>query len=288
VQTMSNSAKTYANILLYTVLILFSIVTIIPFFWLVAGALKTQADYFTFMFLPLGDGFLGVAWNRLTLDNFSDLFTELNFTTNITNSIFLASSISIIATMGAALGGYSLSKFSFPGRTFFTGLVLSALIIPAPLLIAPGYQLLYNLGLINTYAGIILPTVAPAFGLFLFRQAMLNSVPQELLEAARIDGCGEIRIFFSVVMPIVRPMMGAFLMITFLGAWNNYIGPQIVLQDPDKFPLSVAIAQLRGLYQTNYGMISAGTLVSIAPVMIIFLLLQKEFISGLTSGAVKG
>ncbi len=285
---MSNSAKTYANILLYTVLILFSIVTIIPFFWLVAGALKTQADYFTFMFLPLGDGFLGVAWNRLTLDNFSALFTELNFTTNITNSIFLASSISIIATMGAALGGYALSKFRFPGRTFFTGLVLSALIIPAPLLIAPGYQLLYNLGLLNSYAGIILPTVAPAFGLFLFRQAMLNSVPQELLDAARIDGCGEFRIFFSVVMPIVRPMMGAFLMITFLGAWNNYIGPQIVLQDPDKFPLSVAIAQLRGLYQTNYGMISAGTLVSIAPVMIIFLLLQKEFISGLTSGAVKG
>lgn len=285
---MSNSAKTFANIALYTVLILFSIVTIIPFFWLVAGAVKTQADYFTFMFLPLGEGFLGVAWNRLTLDNFSSLFTELNFTTNITNSIFLASSISIIATMGAALGGYSLSKFTFPGRTFFTGLVLSALIIPAPLLIAPGYQLLYNLGLLNSYAGIILPTVAPAFGLFLFRQAMLNSVPQELLEAARIDGCGEFRIFFSVVMPIVRPMMGAFLMITFLGAWNNYIGPQIVLQDPDKFPLSVAIAQLRGLYQTNYGMISAGTLVSIAPVMIIFLLLQKEFISGLTSGAVKG
>jgi len=285
---MSNSAKTIANIALYTALIFFSVVTIIPFFWLVAGALKTQADYFTYMFLPLGDGFLGVAWNRLTIDNFVGLFTELNFANNVTNSLFLASSISIIATICAALGGYSLSKFTFPGRTFITGLVLSALIIPAPLLIAPGYQLLYHLGLINSYAGIILPTVAPAFGLFLFRQAMLNSVPQELLEAARIDGCGEFRIFFSVVMPIVRPMMGAFLMITFLGAWNNYLGPQIVLQDPDKFPLSVAIAQLRGLYQTNYGMISAGTLVSIAPVMVIFLLLQKEFISGLTSGAVKG
>ena len=285
---MSHPAKTFANIVLYTTLILFSVVTIIPFFWLVCGALKSQADYFTFMFLPLGEGFLGVAWHRLTLENFRSLFTELNFATNITNSIFLASSISILGTTCAALGGYSLSKFQFPGRTIITGLVLSALIIPGPLLIAPGYQLLYNLGLINSYAGIILPAIAPAFGLFLFRQAMLNSVPQELLEAARIDGCGEFRIFFSVVMPIVRPMMGAFLMITFLGAWNNYIGPQVVLQDPDKFPLSVAIAQLRGLYQINYGMISAGNLVSIAPVMLIFLLLQKEFISGLTSGAVKG
>lgn len=285
---MSLSAKNLATILLYTVLIFFTIVTIIPFFWLVCGALKTQADYFTFMFMPMGDGFLGVAWDRLTLENFHSLFTDLNFANNITNSIFLASSISILGTICAALGGYALSKFQFPGRTAITAIVLSALIIPGPLLIAPGYQLLYNLGLLNTYAGIILPAIAPAFGLFLFRQAMLNSVPQELLEAARIDGCGEVRIFFSVVMPIVRPMMGAFLMITFLGAWNNYIGPQIVLQDPNKFPLSVAIAQLRGLYQTNYGMISAGTLMSIAPVMLIFLLLQKEFISGLTSGAVKG
>ena len=285
---MPLSAKKIASVLLYATLIFFTIITVIPFFWLICGALKSQADYFTFMFLPLGDGFLGVAWDRLTLDNFHSLFTELNFATNITNSIFLASTISILATICGAMGGYSLSKFDFPGRTFITALVLSALIIPGPLLIAPGYQLLYHLGLINSYAGIILPAIAPAFGLFLFRQAMLNSVPKELLEAARIDGCGEFRIFFSVVMPIVRPMMGAFLMITFLGAWNNYIGPQIVLQDPDKFPLSVAIAQLRGLYQTNYGMISAGTLVSIAPVMLIFLLLQKEFISGLTSGAVKG
>ena len=285
---MPISAKKLATILLYATLIFFTIITVIPFFWLICGALKSQADYFTFMFLPTGEGFLGVAWDRLTLANFHSLFTELSFATNITNSVFLASSISILATICGAMGGYSLSKFEFPGRTFITALVLSALIIPGPLLIAPSYQLLYHLGLINTYAGIILPAIAPAFGLFLFRQAMLNSVPKELLEAARIDGCGEFRIFFSVVMPIVRPMMGAFLMITFLGAWNNYIGPQIILQDPDKFPLSVAIAQLRGLYQTNYGMISAGTLVSIAPVMLIFLLLQKEFISGLTSGAVKG
>jgi ABC-type glycerol-3-phosphate transport system permease component len=130
--------------------------------------------------------------------------------------------------------------------------------------------------------------MAPAFGIFLFRQAMLNAVPMEMLEAARIDGCGEFRIFVSIVFPVVRPMVGAFLLITFLGTWNNFIGPQVILQDVDKFPLSVAIAQLRGIYTTDYGMISAGTIVSIMPVMIVFLLLQKEFIAGLTSGAVKG
>jgi multiple sugar transport system permease protein len=166
--------------------------------------------------------------------------------------------------------------------------VLGALIIPASLLIAPSYRLLWQLGLLNSYAGLILPALAPAFGVFLFRQAMLNTVPKELQESARIDGAGELRIFFTIVVPLVRPMIGAFLMITFLAAWNNFIGPQIVLQQPEIFPLSVTINNLRGIYATDYGLIMSGTLLSIAPVMCLFLLLQKEFISGLTSGAVKG
>jgi ABC-type glycerol-3-phosphate transport system permease component len=166
--------------------------------------------------------------------------------------------------------------------------VLAALVIPGPLLLAPGYKLLFDLGLLDTYAGLLLPGLAPAFGVFLFRQAMINSVPATLLESARIDGAGEIRIFFTIVVPLVRPMIGAYLIIVFLGAWNNFIGPQIVLQDSTSFPLSVAINQLRGLYGTDYGLVMAGTLVSIAPVLALFLLLQKEFISGLTSGAVKG
>lgn len=148
--------------------------------------------------------------------------------------------------------------------------------------------MLYNLGLLDTYSGLILPALAPAFGVFLFRQALLNSVPSELIEAARIDGAGEIRIFFSLVLPLIRPMVGAFLMITFLGVWNNFVVPQVVMQSPERFPLSVAINLLRSLYGTDYGLIMSGTIVSIAPVMCLFLLLQKEFISGLTSGAVKG
>ena len=129
---------------------------------------------------------------------------------------------------------------------------------------------------------------APAFGVFLFRQATISSVPWELLEAARMDGCGEGRLFAQVVLPLVRPMVGTFLMITFLGVWNNFIGPQVVLQSPEMFPLSVAVAQLRGLYYQDYGLQMAGTLVAILPVLALFLLLQREFVSGLTAGAVKG
>ena len=117
---------------------------------------------------------------------------------------------------------------------------------------------------------------------------MINSLPNDIIESARIDGCGEFRIFFQIVLPIMRPMISAYLIIVFIGIWNNFITPQIVLQSPELHPLSVAIFNLKGLYNDDLSLIMAGTLVSIAPVMILFLLLQKEFIYGLTSGAVKG
>lgn len=273
---------------LYAALVTFAVLTLIPFAWMLTSSLKSQHDFFTSFFLPRGEGLFGVAWDRLTLVNFRRLFSEFPIGRAMLNSFFLASVTSSLATLACAMGGYGLAKFNFRGRTALTWLVLGALIVPGSLLIAPGYQLLWQFGLLNSYAGLILPALAPAFGVFLFRQAMLNTVPNELLESARIDGAGEFRIFFTIVIPLVRPMIGAFLMITFLGAWNNFIGPQIVLHQPEVLPLSVTINNLRGLYATDYGLIMSGTLVSIAPVMCLFLLLQREFISGLTSGAVKG
>jgi multiple sugar transport system permease protein len=273
---------------LYAALLFFATLTLLPFVWMVASAFKNQHDFFTSFFLPAGDGLFGVAWDRLSFENFRRLFREFPIARAMLNSLFFASVSAVLATLTCAMGGYALAKFRFRGQVALTWLVIGALIIPSSLLIAPSYRLLWQLQLLNSYAGLILPSLAPAFGVFLFRQAMLNSVPAELLEAARIDGAGELRIFFTVVIPLVRPMIGAFLMITFLGAWNNFIGPQIVLQEPEIFPLSVSINNLRGLHATDYGLIMSGTLVSIAPVMSLFLLLQKEFISGLTSGAVKG
>lgn len=272
----------------YAALVVAAGFTMIPFVWLLCAAFKTNADVFASNFLPLGDGFLGVAWERLTAANFTRLFRDLGIGRAMANSVFLAATGALLATFCCAMAGYALAKFRFAGRGWVLSLVLAALVIPGSLLMAPGYKLLYELGLLDSYAGLLLPGLAPAFGVFLFRQAMINAVPATLLESARIDGAGEFRIFFTIVLPLVRPMIGAYLMITFLGAWNNFIGPQIVLQDPARFPLSVAINQLRGLYGTDYGLIMSGTLVSIAPVLALFLLLQKEFIAGLTSGAVKG
>jgi len=277
-----------ALLVIYPLLIFFSIVTLVPFAWMLCAAFKSNADFFNSLFLPQGSGFLGIAWDRLTLANFSKLFGELGMMRATMNSVFLASTTALLGTIGGAMGGYALAKFEFRGRKWMTRLILGAMVIPGPLLMAPGYQLMFNLGLLDTYAGMLLPAIAPAFGIFLFRQSILNSVPMDLIEAARIDGAGEIRIFATMVLPIVRPMIGAFLMITFLGTWNNFIGPQILFQSPEKFPLSVAINSLKGVYSQDYGMLMAGTLVSIAPILVLFLMLQKEFIAGLTAGSVKG
>lgn len=273
---------------IYTPLLILTVITLVPFAYLICSAFKTSEAYFTSPFLPTGDGFLGIAWDQLTLLHFRRLFEELNFARYLVNSLFLASVTSTLSTLCAAMGGYALAKFHFRGRDSITNLVLILLIIPGALMFAPTYQLLYWFGMLNTFPGLIVPSLAPAFGVYLFRQAMISSLPDEMLEAGRIDGCGEFRLFFSFALPMVRPMVGTFILITFLGTWNNFIGPQIILKSPEKFPLSVAVAQLRGMYSQEYGMLMAGTLVSILPVMVLFLILQRDFIAGLASGSVKG
>ena len=274
--------------MVFAILWFWCVMTLIPFAWLACGAFKHNEIFFQNLFLPLGEGFKGIAWEKLTLDNFRRLFFEVGIGNNLLNSFCLASWTSLLAAFSSALGGYAISKFRFRGQYMMNTLVISALIIPPPLLLAPNYQLLYKLGLLNTYSGLVLPAMAPAFGVFLFRQAMINSVPRELLESARVDGASELRIFLTIVLPLIKPMFSAFLLITFLRTWNNFIQPQVVLQDPDLYPLAVTISQLRGFYAVEYGIIAAGTLISILPVMVLFLILQKDFITGLLSGAVKG
>jgi len=287
---MIESRQRLFNVVIYLTLGFTSIIMLMPFVWLLCASVKTQEVFFESQFLPMGDGFLGINWDGITLDHFRRLLSgnEMPFLRYTLNSVFYASTAAVFGTLFCAMGGFALAKYQFRGNAVVTTIVLAALVLPGSLLLAPLYQWLFYLGLLDRYAGLLLPALAPAFGLFLFRQTTLNAVPQELLEAARIDGMGEFRIFFSVVIPIIRPMIGAFLLISFMGAWNNFIFPQIIMQSPEKLTLSVGIVQLRGLYSVDYGLIMAGTLLSILPVMALFLLLQKEFIAGLTSGAVKG
>lgn len=265
----------------YVALILASIVTLIPVVWLVCAAFKSQKDMFVYSFIPYGE-------SRPTFENFIGLFTAFDFGRNLLNSFFLTCTSTSVSLLLASMGGFALAKYKFAGKNAIMTLMLATMMIPHSVVLAPLYELLCHTGLIDSYWGILLPGAVGAFGMLLFKQAM-EQVPDELLEAARMDGCSEARIYWSVVMPIVRPMSGAFCLMTFMAAWNSFLDPMIVLHSSGLFTVPIALSQTVGLTGENrYGLLMAGTLLGVLPPAVLFFMLQKEFIAGLSSGAVKG
>jgi ABC-type glycerol-3-phosphate transport system permease component len=271
------------SLLVHALLILGALLTLVPFAWLICAAFKPQEQIFATAFLPWGN------LRALTLDNFRRLFTTLPFGRWLLNSIFLTSVQTVAVVTLSSLGGFALAKYRFRGKRLLMLVMLATLLLPAQVLLPSSYELMYQLGWINTYAALIIPGSVSVFGIFLFRQAML-SVPDELLHAGRVDGCSELRLWWEIALPIVRPTTGAYTLFAFLGAWNSFLWPQVMLQDQSRLTLPLGLASLIGTqqFETHYGMVMAGTLLSILPVAILFFALQKDFISGLSSGAVKG
>jgi ABC-type glycerol-3-phosphate transport system permease component len=269
--------KLAAQIILYGVLGLCTVVMLTPMVWLIAASLKSPDDLFHYLFFA----------PRFTLHNFRQLFTEIPFLRFLTNSVFVAGTTVLVQLFFSSLAGFALAKYEFRGKKAVMITMLGTMMIPAQVLMAPMYELIYRLGLMDSYAGLIVPGAVNVFGIFLFRQSML-SVPDELLQAGRIDGCSEFRLYWNIVIPISRPMIGAFCLISFMGSWNSFLWPQVILQTQQRFTLPIALNQMLGLYSHQYGKLMAGTFLSVLPVVILFFLFQKEFISGLAKGAVKG
>lgn len=276
--------------LIYLLLVLAAALALIPFFWLLAATTKHSEDVFSYPFfalVPRRIGGLSVPWPRMTHQNFVDLFTTVPFIRYIVNSVFITCTIVTVQLFFSSLAGFALAKYQFAGKKAIMALMLATLMIPGQVTLAPTYELLYRMGFVDTYWGLIIPGAISVFGIFLFERS-LYQVPDELIHAARIDGCTEFRIYWDVVMPVARPMVGAFCLIAFMGSWNSFLWPQIMLHSSARFTLPIGLNQLVGLYQQQYGMLMAGTLLSVLPVIALFFLLQKEFVAGLTAGAVKG
>ena len=268
-----------ARLVVSLLLIIGAIIALTPIVWLVAATIKSSGDMFHYTFFPPIGRFIG--------GNYHDLFTKSPFARYMVNSIFVTSVTVLVQLFFSSLAGFALAKYQFKGKNAIMVLMLATLLLPAQLTMAPLYDLLYHLGMVDRYTGLIIPGAVSVFGIFLFRQSILQ-VPEELLQAARLDGCSEFQIYWDIVMPVSRPMIGAFCLISFMGAWNSFLWPQIVLHHAERFTLPIGLNQLVGVYQTEYGMLMAGTLLSVVPVVILFLLLQREFVAGLTAGAVKG
>lgn len=302
-------------------LISVSLVMLLPFFWLVCAAFKDRTVMNEFTFLPPAKSWVGdhvrveepggkvnfvpardfavapkpedVIPGTLNANNFRKLFEEqqtaqgtVTFWRYIVNSLFLACAGTVMSLFFCSLGGYALAKYRFRGRTALLTFMLASLMVPGVVFLIPNWEIIWRMGWMDSYKGLLIPGAVGVFGMFLFRQAMLD-IPTDLIEAGRIDGCGEFRIYFSLVMPLVRPMIGAYCLISFLGAWNSFIGPSMYLQTQYKLTLPVVLNQFIGVYAQQYGVFLAGTLLAIIPPAILFFALQREFISGLQSGALK-
>jgi len=265
-------------------------VIMLPFVWLVCAAFKDKDVLNEYTFLPPP---AKISSQTINLNNFRNLFEDkqtvqgpVSFWRYVCNSIFLASAGTLFLLAISSMGGYALAKYRFRGRATTLTFMLASLAIPSVALLAPNYEVIWRIGWMDTYKAIIIPAATSVFGIFLFRQAMLR-VPDDVIEAGRIDGCSEFRIYLTLAMPLVRPMTAAYILISFLAAWNAFLWPNIFLQTQRKLTLPVVLAQYIVVYQQQYGVFLAGTLLAIIPPAVLFLILQKEFISGLTSGAVK-
>jgi multiple sugar transport system permease protein len=268
-----------AKIVLYAILALGLLVVVGPFIWMALSSFKPEAEI-----RASPPTWWPQAW---TMANYHDLFSRLDFPRYFTNSVIVAVLVTVGNLLFCSLLGYALAKLDFPGRKALFLTVLGMLMVPGMVLFVPQFVLISNMGLANSYAGLALPFLAAPFGVFLMRQFLL-SIPDDLLEAARVDGAGEWRIFWQVVLPLCRPALATLGILTFLTSWNNFLWPLVVATTADKYTLPVALALFSvGQNRTDFGLLLAGAVVVVLPVLIVFLVLQRHFMRGIATTGLK-
>jgi multiple sugar transport system permease protein len=221
-----------------------------------------------------------------TLDNYRELLAQGHIARAFVNSLGLAIALTLLSTIFNTLAGYAFAKLQFRGREKLFAIAVAALVIPGQVAMLPLFLMLKQLGLVNSWGGVIVPGLAGIFGIFLVRQYARN-IPDELIEAARMDGAGEFRIFFSVVLPVLLPVLVTLAVFAFLGSWNDFMWPLIVLTDGDLHTLPIALAGLSREHVQDSELMMAGAVITVAPVLLLFLALQRYYMQGMMMGSVK-
>jgi len=274
------AGRSRATIVLYLLLFLGLLLLVGPFVWMVLGSFKERGE-----FLQVPPTWLPA---NPTLDNYNRLVDRLDFPRYFFNSTLIASVVTTANLVFAPMLGYALAKLRFRGKGVLMALVLSTLMLPAAATLVPVFVLMSKLELVNTYPGLILPFLAAPFGVFLTRQFFLGT-PDELIEAARIDGAGEFRIFFQIAMPLAAPVLATLGILTFLSSWNGFIYPLIMATSPEMYTLPVALATFAtGQFQADHGMLMAGSVILVLPVLLVFILLQRWITEGIATTGLKG
>jgi ABC-type glycerol-3-phosphate transport system permease component len=273
-----------SSVIMYVLLTALALVSVYPFWWMIVASTR-RSD--TILSIPPP----AVPGTQIGL-NYADLVNQIPYWLNMINSFGVAAIHTTLVLFFCSLGGYAFAKYRFPGRDKLFALMLATMMIPGVLGIIPSFMLMKWLGWLEpdlrNFLPLIIPGVANAFGIFWMRQYISSAIPDDLTDAARIDGAHEFGIYWRIVLPVITPALAALAIFTFMGKWNDFFWPLVILKERSLYTLPVALASLQSLYANELGVQLLGATIAIAPVMIVFLLSARRFMAGLTAGAIKG
>ena len=260
-------------------LIFGALIMIFPFFWMGSSALKDQAEAFATppTLIP----------KAATFDNFRRISEYLDIKQLFINSMSVSVTVTVLQLLTSSMAGYAFARMHFKGKNFIFLTYMITMMIPLQVIIVPLFVEMKYLGLIDSLVGLGLPMIASAFGTFFMRQAMLG-IPREIEEAARIDGAGHLRMFFRIALPLTIPALSALFILAFMSVWNAFLWPLIVIFSPEKMTLPLGLANLHGQYTTDWPLVMAGTTISVLPIAIVYLLLQKQITQSFLTAGLKG
>lgn len=270
---------TLGTLCYYAVAVLLALIALVPFFWMISTSLKSRG---ALMSIP-------IEWipAEPTLDAYTTVFERFPFFQTILNSLFISVSYTVITLFSASLAAYAFTKIRFKGSGFLLGVYLATMMIPTQVTMIPLFVVMNQMGLINHYASVILPSVFKPFAVFMLVQQM-RTIPGDYMDAARIDGASVFGIYRNVILPLCVPTLATLAITTFMESWNDYLWPLLMLTDRSKMTLPIALSTLNGQYSTEYNVLMAGSLISMIPIILIYIFAQKYFKNGLMAGGIKG
>ncbi|MGR5248106.1 carbohydrate ABC transporter permease [Vibrio aestuarianus] len=269
-----------AMAMLAVVLIVSALITVFPFLWSALLSTRDRTEIF-------GSGISFAIGDSLAI-NYAKLLEIMPFWQAMFNSIYIAFFGTTISLLFCSMGGYAFAVFKFKGKNALFGMLVASMMIPPVLSLIPYFMIVKFLGLMDNHMAVWLPFTTTPFGIFLMRQHVMASIPKELLEAAKLDGAGEFRTYWSVVLPLMKPALATLAIVQFVFFWNSFMNPLVVLTSPENYVITQALRSVQGIPNTPWGAVMLGTTISILPLVTIYLFASKQMISGLTSGAVKG
>lgn len=268
-----------ANIIKYTIAIVLTMIFLLPVIYIILNAFKPTTELYS-----TSPTIFPKVW---TLDNFRQAMGKGDFTRYIFNTFYVTVMSTLLAILVNTMAGYALAKFKFKGSTFILILILSTIMLPLEVIMVPIFSVLKATGLYNTLWALIIPPAATPTGIFMMRQYLLT-IPDELIESARIDGATELQIFFKIIIPNAKPAIATLAIFSFMWRWNDYVWPLIAINDPKKYTLQLAIANYSGEFNVDWNSLLAMSAISMVPMLIVFLIFQRQFVQGTVSSGMKG